>query len=271
MREIFQRINHIANLLESDRQPSTGASAAAGTRLSQSPLNPLFASASSLPPPDADSSHSSPSGLSSSHVPQASTPAGISFESTLKWPIFQGLAPDCISSLVLQTNLNMDEGLSRLCEDEHIFGDGRRSTMGPAPGKQANPLVLSDEADIRVLCQRYLKVVHVKNPIFEISDFNMHVKRVVEHGLDWDEGSCVVVSTSEYLCLNQGGHESHANICRCSLVPLPEPLNGFETLQTALTPLPCPPIIRTASPRRVDARPGMHIMWPQKSVSVSWK
>lgn len=222
MREILQRINHVADLLESGRQPATGASAVAGPQPSQSPLNPFFASASSLAPPDADSSHSSPSGLSSNHVAQASAPAGISFESTLKWPIFRGLTPDCISSLVLQTNLNVDGASSRHPEDDQL-GDSGRSTIGPAPGKQANPFVLSDETNIRVLCQRYLKVVHVKNPIFEISDFNMHVKRVVEHGLDWDEGSCVVVSTLHVTSSRPTMPRSQANICRCSHVLLPEP------------------------------------------------
>jgi hypothetical protein len=113
------------------------------------------------------------------------------------------LAPDHVSSLVLQTTFTMDKGSAQNRGDEHIFGDSR-STTRAAPAKQAAPLVLSSDGHIPILCQRYLKVVHGKNPIFEVAKFNMHVQRVVEHGLDWDEDSCVVVSFFAHRIRSQG-------------------------------------------------------------------
>ena len=204
-------MNDIAKLLESGGQSQLPelASAGPGSRLYQHSIgySPPQAS-SSLSPPNTGSRHTSAAGLSPSHAPRIATPAGASFESTLKWPIFRGLVPVGISSLVLQTDLDIDEGCA---VEEHVSGRGYGTTG-------SGRVVLSDESNIRVLCQRYLQVVHVKNPIFEVSRFNVHVKGVLEHGLDWDEGSCVVVSMLEerpghrLLCVNP---PTDARMCSC--------------------------------------------------------
>lgn len=109
----------------------------------------------------------------------------------------------------------MDESSFRNRADEYVLGDRR------IPIKPVVPMMLGDETYINVLCQRYLKVVHVKNPIFEVSKFNMHVKKVVEHGLDWDEDSCVVVSIFAHLSEVMETMYWHANLRRCSHAPLP--------------------------------------------------
>lgn len=183
MRELFDRINHVAHLLESNRQPPGDGSV---TAVSQS-LN------SSLSPSETERRTILPAGLSPSHVGQVSTPAGISFESTLKWPIFQDLTPPRVSSLVMQKNLSLDDSNPRTHIADNTFGNGLNAT-GVAVGEPTTPLVLMDQTRIRRLSQRYLTVAHVKNPIFEVSKFNMHFKRVMENGLDWSEDSCVVVS-----------------------------------------------------------------------------
>lgn len=210
-------------MLEFDRQPHTEAlppAAGPGRTRRPSASVPVPANAPGPFSPHPDSTHALPAGLSPSHVPRASTPAGISFESTLKWPIFREFASDQISSLVLQANLDVDERCCQNRVDDHLFGDGP-SSLGAAPGNQATSFVLSDETYIPILCQRYLKVVHVKNPIFEVSTFNMHVKRVVEHGFDWGESSCVVVSTVDLPGKDQAGCILYAYICRCSHAHLP--------------------------------------------------
>ena len=207
MRQLFDRVGHIVDLLEFDRQPPAAehlvtAGSQLGQRLPRFYPAPAYTHthASSLSPPDADleSIHTLPPGPNPRHVPRASTPAGISFESTMKWPIFRDLTPDRISSLVLQTNLDMNETYRENRVHDRIFGDNPSITRA-ASAEQASMFVLGDETYIPILCQRYLKVVHVKNPIFEVSKFNMHVKRVVEHGFDWDDSSCVVVSIFQYI------------------------------------------------------------------------
>lgn len=201
MRELFDRVGHIEELLELGRQTPTNPSHAAGSRLSQRHPNffpslthdPVHGSSQSPPDADADSMHTLLAGQSPGYVSRSMLPAGISFESTLEWPIFQDIIPDRISSLVLQKHLDVDEdGHINRALDNHMSRDSRgaRSTVSE---EQTSVFVLGDETCVPALCQRYLKVVHVKNPIFEVSKFNSHVKRVREHGFDWGESSCVVV------------------------------------------------------------------------------
>ena len=205
MRELFDRVGHIVELLELGRQTPTNPLHAAGSRFSRhrpnffpSPTHdPVHGSSLSPPDDDADSMHTLPAGHSPGHVSRNTLPAGISFESTLEWPIFQDIIPDRISSLVLQKHLVVDEnGHLNRAFDNHMSRDSR-SAVSAVSEEQTSMFVLGDETCVPALCQRYLKVVHVKNPIFEASRFNLHVKRVGEHGFDWGESSCVVVRVEQ--------------------------------------------------------------------------
>ena len=55
------------------------------------------------------------------------------------------------------------------------------------------------EEDIPGLVDRFLRLVHIKNPILDSKSIRQYAARVVESGLDWDAPSCVVVSHAEHV------------------------------------------------------------------------
>lgn len=51
-----------------------------------------------------------------------------------------------------------------------------------------------DEDQILDLVQRFLDLVHIKNPVLDPDTIWSYARRVVEDGLEWDSPSCLVVS-----------------------------------------------------------------------------
>lgn len=51
-----------------------------------------------------------------------------------------------------------------------------------------------DEDQILDLVQRFLDLVHIKNPVLNPDTIWSYARRVVEDGLEWDSPSCLVVS-----------------------------------------------------------------------------
>jgi hypothetical protein len=93
-------------------------------------------------------------------------------ESVLRWPIFDGSAPD-VESFVLD------------CDNI----PGSTSTRaGPPSGRGVC------EEDFHQLSQKFLAYVHVKNPILDIDEYKTYVRRAAEYGPGWDGPSCIVVS-----------------------------------------------------------------------------
>jgi len=204
-REILERVDQIVSLLELDRRSLTEPPAA--TCRDTGRINPdcFPADASNVSPAAGDTGKISPGGLSQSYVIQGSQPARISFESIVNWPIFQGTIHAHVRSLVLQKNLINDGSLRRTCGNEDVPRNSL-NILDAAPKLQARSIMV-DEAETALLCHKYLTLVHVKNPILDVSEFHTSVKIVLEHGLDWDEGSCLVVGLFDPLAsqlLNRG-------------------------------------------------------------------
>lgn len=101
----------------------------------------------------------------------------INCEAILRWPIFQGCAPD-IQSFVL----------------DFVDDDSERqhdSWSGISSGGVR-------EEDFIPLAKRFLAFVHVKNPILDCAEFMSYVRDVAENGIRWDGQSCLVVSWSSF-------------------------------------------------------------------------
>lgn len=43
------------------------------------------------------------------------------------------------------------------------------------------------------LCQRFLTLIHIKNPILDVSAFTKYARHAAEYGPGWDAGACLVV------------------------------------------------------------------------------
>ncbi|KAM5360520.1 hypothetical protein ACJZ2D_013696 [Fusarium nematophilum] len=59
--------------------------------------------------------------------------------------------------------------------------------------KQTRQQGVIDQDGIWPLCRRFLALIHIKNPILDISDFIQHAKNAAEYGPGWDEGRCLVL------------------------------------------------------------------------------
>lgn len=95
----------------------------------------------------------------------------------LSWPIFAGRWPqDYLSSEVFSSN---DSSLST---DVVEFGQrSQRSRQG------------INEDDVPLLVERFLQLVHPKNPVLEARQIRAVARKVAEDGFSWDSASCVVV------------------------------------------------------------------------------
>ena len=103
-------------------------------------------------------------------------------ESVLRWPIFAQIFPEL-------------EGLIALSPME-LIGDSKH--VNPRIGDVASlfrPLS-SDVSPSRWkrLVQNFIKSNYGKNPIFDIDALCLEARRVEEHGISWDAGSCLIVS-----------------------------------------------------------------------------
>lgn len=96
-------------------------------------------------------------------------------ESIVKWP--------AMTSLMVQ-----DEGAITFFRLQEASLSGETSTHGP---QQAGGI---PQDNILSLCQRFLTLIHVKNPILDVPGFVHHARIASEIGPKWDEGGCLVVS-----------------------------------------------------------------------------
>lgn len=94
-----------------------------------------------------------------------------SCEAILRWPIFNSIGyRSTITSL----------GLEMATLDAPV-ANTRQGVVPPQDG-------------IPGLCQRFLTLIHIKNPILGVSEFTRHARHIAEYGPGWDERSCLVVS-----------------------------------------------------------------------------
>ncbi|KAF5013642.1 hypothetical protein FDECE_369 [Fusarium decemcellulare] len=58
-----------------------------------------------------------------------------------------------------------------------------------------------DQDGIWPLCRRFLALIHVKNPILDVSEFVQHARNAAEYGPGWDEAGCLVLLACALACV----------------------------------------------------------------------
>lgn len=90
-------------------------------------------------------------------------------EGILRWPVLQDIASG-VHSFVLES-------------------EGETSTIG---SERSGKGIIHDDCIVH-LSRKFLALVHIKNPILDVAEFNVMVKDLAENGLRWDGSSCLVV------------------------------------------------------------------------------
>lgn len=103
----------------------------------------------------------------------------VSLDQIFQWPIFQ------------------DEGIyfppnSLLKADQGLLGVDGSSVRSPTSSRSRRPQI--DEDEILGLVQRFVRLVHIKNPVLDTKALLDGAKSVAELGLQWDASTCLVVS-----------------------------------------------------------------------------
>jgi hypothetical protein len=94
-------------------------------------------------------------------------------ESIMRWPFFQGLAPE-VHSFVLESD---------------IYTEAIPGAVRGVPGGKG-----VQEEDFISLSKRFLAYAHVKNPILDVKEYKKKVREAAENGPRWDGASCLIVS-----------------------------------------------------------------------------
>lgn len=102
----------------------------------------------------------------------------------LQWPIFnRRFPPSYITDAAYTHEVDMD------------LQSGDRASQASRRSHVAKARCLSiDEESIIGLVERFLELVHIKNPILDVDMLRSYAQNVVEDGLRWDSASCLVVS-----------------------------------------------------------------------------
>lgn len=101
-----------------------------------------------------------------------------SCEAVLRWPVLQGMG--CVKDTPASFGL---EAAAAGCVQQQ---------QGAAP-----------QDDMLQLCQRFLALVHIKNPILDAGEFTRQARHAAEYGPGWDAGGCAVVWTSLTLAYHE--------------------------------------------------------------------
>lgn len=99
-------------------------------------------------------------------------------ESILQWPIFSEVSAEVASLAKVPTM--------------ELLGRSQQPK-----GTISQPTVLYVTAgEVESLVNRFLKFNFIKNPVLDIDILRQEAQSVIENGLQWDGGSCLVVSIS---------------------------------------------------------------------------
>ncbi|CAH0051688.1 unnamed protein product [Clonostachys solani] len=108
-------------------------------------------------------------------------------DSILQWPIFEGQFPP---------NYIIDEVfLAEMPEDRDMDVDGNGEFSENTQYRQgfhARGVAINEDATTG-LVQRFLHLVHIKNPILDPDTLWSYVRHVTEDGFQWDPPSCLVL------------------------------------------------------------------------------
>lgn len=113
-------------------------------------------------------------------IPSAKTTC----EAVLQWPVLECCyPPNYIIDAVFETGIvdsDSDEEDEKESSNLSLLNKSRRHGF--------------NEEDVLPLVQRFLDLVHTKNPVLEADTLWSYARRVAEDGLKWDSRSCMVVS-----------------------------------------------------------------------------
>lgn len=100
-----------------------------------------------------------------------------SAECILSWPIFGGKWP------------------RNLLSQEILIGDlvSMQSSHENSPQRIKRSRQGINEENVPILVERFLKLVHSKNPVFHTRQIQEAARKIAEDGISWDASSCVVV------------------------------------------------------------------------------
>jgi len=102
-------------------------------------------------------------------------------EAVLQWPILVSGVSDFPSSYIIDAVFEAEMIETDSDEEDSAFSS--RSSAA-----------VFNEDEVLELVQRFLDLVHTKNPILEPETIWSYARRVAEEGLKWDAPSCLVVS-----------------------------------------------------------------------------
>ena len=107
-------------------------------------------------------------------------------ESVLRWPIFTQIFPE-LEGLIAASPTEL------IGNSKHVnprIGDVTKSVQASLLGCEPKSL--------EGLVQNFIKSNYGKNPIFDIDALCLEARRVEEHGISWDAGSCLIVSIFQF-------------------------------------------------------------------------
>lgn len=162
---ILDRLDQVLHRLDHGSAPQTRAST------TTSPQLPEFQSIGTSTPRE-----------NQLRIPAQRTTA----DAVLQWGVFGSRYPDgYLSNAVFDaTNIEDDSDPEVLMSQQHLTSKTRGSGI--------------NEDAIPGLVQRFLDLVHTKNPILDVGTITAYARHCAEFGLGWDPSSCLVVSVSPY-------------------------------------------------------------------------
>jgi hypothetical protein len=110
-------------------------------------------------------------------------------DSILAWPIFESRYPASYLQDAVFESAGWGDGFTpaEMTSSADVTGVPSQKTSRPAT-------MPFREEEVLKLVDRFLSLVHIKNPIVDEDALRSGARKVVEDGLSWDGQSCLVVS-----------------------------------------------------------------------------
>jgi hypothetical protein len=202
--EILERINYVADLLETQGESLSGLISGSSIPAAGSPfttdartghhslqLQPTPQSMQYCEDVFASDNTQGDAEILLESLEIAGRSSGNS-EDVLDWPIFQGRHPRANIEALMFNPQSAAREAAQLTTQE-------RSPRSSSFSVQLDPIRTSkpsrgvQEDDVMNLVNKFLRNVHIKNPVLEADDLKQKAKLIQENGFGWDATSCLVV------------------------------------------------------------------------------
>jgi hypothetical protein len=209
--EILERINYVADLLETQRDSLSGLTpnpmlASPPAAVAGSPFNTDASigrrSSQLQPTPQSlqyseDASNFDSTQGDAEILLESLEIAGRSIgtsEDILDWPVFQGKHNrSAIEALISNPQSVATDSFAST--NQSRFAGTSSLAIGSDPIRTSRPSRGVQEDDVMNLVHKFLTNVHIKNPVLDSEDLKSKARGVMENGFGWDATSCLVVST----------------------------------------------------------------------------